>query len=113
MERKVIRWKPILLLLAVLVVAFCVIMAQARERLNALQLQSEQLQQTYAALDQENRELNQTLKYVATDVYVEEVARSEYGYVREGEIRFRFNSLDDLKGYTAEELLALMEELRY
>lgn len=112
MERKVIRWKPLLLLLAVLLVIFYVIMAQSRQRLEELSTQSNQLQQTYALLDQENKELNKTLKYVATDTYVEEIARSEFGYLRDGEIRFRFSSIDVLRGYTAQEYQLLTEELR-
>ncbi len=112
MERKVFRWKPLLLLLAVLLVVFYVIMAQSRQQLAELSTESNMLQQTHADLDQDNKTLRKTLEYVATDAYVEEVARSEFGYLRDGEIRFRFSSIDVLRGYTAQEYQLLTEELR-
>lgn len=112
MGRKLVHWKAIVILLLAMGIIFYVIMAQSRQRLDALSARNESLQQRYAALDQENRDLRDELKYVATDAYVEEVARSEFGYVRDGEIHFHFANIDVLKGYTEQEWNALLDEFR-
>ena len=105
MGRRLVRWKAVVILLVVLGIIFYVVMAQSRQRL-------EQLQQQYAALDQKNRDLREELTYVATDAYIEETARNEFGYVRDGEIHFHFASMDVLRGYTEAEWNALLDEFR-
>ena len=100
------------ILLVVLGIIFYVVMAQSRQRLDALSTRNEQLQQQYAALDQKNRDLREELTYVATDAYIEETARNEFGYVRDGEIHFHFASMDVLRGYTEAEWNALLDEFR-
>ena len=72
MGRRLVRWKAVVILLVVLGIIFYVVMAQSRQRLDALSTRNEQLQQQYAALDQKNRDLREELTYVATDAYIEE-----------------------------------------
>ena len=112
MGRRLVRWKAVVILLVVLGIIFYVVMAQSRQRLDALSTRNEQLQQQYAALDQKNRDLREELTYVATDAYIEETARNEFGYVRDGEIHFHFASMDVLRGYTVAEWNALLDEFR-
>ena len=81
MGRRLVRWKAVVILLVVLGIIFYVVMAQSRQRLDALSTRNEQLQQQYAALDQKNRDLREELTYVATDAYNEETARNAFGYV--------------------------------
>ena len=71
MGRRLVRWKAVVILLVVLGIIFYVVMAQSRQRLDALSTHNEQLQQQYAVLDQENRDLREKLTYVATDAYIE------------------------------------------
>lgn len=52
MGRRLVRWKAVVILLVVLGIIFYVVMAQSRQRLDALSTHNEQLQQQYAALDQ-------------------------------------------------------------
>ena len=111
MGRRLVRWKAVVILLVVLGIIFYVVMAQSRQRLDALSTRNEQLQQ-YAALDQKNRDLREELTYVATDAYIEETARNDFGYVRDGEIHFHFASMDVLRGYTEAEWNALLDEFR-
>lgn len=112
MGRRLVRWKAVVILLVVLGIIFYVVMAQSRQRLDALSTRNEQLQQQYAALDQKNRDLREELTYVATDAYIEETARNDSGYVRDGEIHFHFASMDVLRGYTEAEWNALLDEFR-
>ena len=112
MGRRLVRWKAVVILLVVLGIIFYVVMAQSRQRLDALSTRNEQLQQQYAALDQKNRDLREELTYVATDAYIEETARNDCGYVRDGEIHFHFASMDVLRGYTEAEWNALLDEFR-
>ena len=74
MGRRLVRWKAVVILLVVLGIIFYVVMAQSRQRLDALSTRNEQLQQQYAALDQKNRDLREELTYVATDAYIEETS---------------------------------------
>ena len=104
MGRRLVRWKAVVILLVVLGIIFYVVMA--------LSTRNEQLQQQYAALDQKNRDLREELTYVATDAYIEETARNDFGYVRDGEIHFHFASMDVLRGYTEAEWNALLDEFR-
>lgn len=112
MGRRLVRWKAVVILLVVLGIIFYVVMAQSRQRLDALSTRNEQLQQQYAALDQKNRDLREELTYVATDAHIEETARNDFGYVRDGEIHFHFASMDVLRGYTEAEWNALLDEFR-
>ena len=110
MGRRLVRWKAVVILLVVLGIIFYVVMAQSRQRLDALSTRNEQLQQQYAALDQKNRDLREEMTYVATDAYIEETARNEFGYVRDGEIHFHFASMDVLRGYTEAEWNEALKE---
>ena len=47
--RRLVRWKAVVILLVVLGIIFYVVMAQSRQRLDALSTRNEQLQQQYAA----------------------------------------------------------------
>ena len=105
MGRRLVRWKAVVILLVVLGIIFYVVMAQSRQRLDALSTRNEQLQQ-------KNRDLREELTYVATDAYIEETARNDFGYVRDGEIHFHFASMDVLRGYTEAEWNALLDEFR-
>ena len=118
MGRRLVRWKAVVILLVVLVVFLVRTLSnrtgvlQDEQRLDALSTRNEQLQQQYAALDQKNRDLREELTYVATDAYIEETARNDFGYVRDGEIHFHFASMDVLRGYTEAEWNALLDEFR-
>ena len=45
--RRLVRWKAVVILLVVLGIIFYVVMAQSRQRLDALSTRNEQLQQQY------------------------------------------------------------------
>ena len=47
MGRRLVRWKAVVILLVVLGIIFYVVMAQSRQRLDALSTRNEQLQQQY------------------------------------------------------------------
>lgn len=112
MGRRLVRWKAVVILLVVLGIIFYVVMAQSRQRLDALSTRNEQLQQQYAALDQKNRDLREELTYVATDAYIEETARNEFGYVRDGETTSTLPAWMCCRGYTEAEWNALLDEFR-
>ena len=117
MGRRLVRWKAVVILLVVLGIIFYVVMAQSRQRLDALSTHNEQLQQQYLqqnTLQLEKKQLQEKAGsvYVATDAYIEETARNDFGYVRDGEIHFHFASMDVLRGYTEAEWNALLDEFR-
>ena len=52
------------------------------------------------------------LARVGSEGYVENAAREEYGFIKQGEIVFAFENPDALKGYTEEEYQIIMDEMR-
>ena len=115
MGRRLVRWKAVVILLVVLGIIVMIggnLEVITRNIRSSWSTRNEQLQQQYAALDQKNRDLREELTYVATDAYIEETARNDFGYVRDGEIHFHFASMDVLRGYTEAEWNALLDEFR-
>ena len=111
MDRIVIRWRAMVVVCAVLVallasVVACVLLAAA-------QAQEASLQATFARLQKSQLELTTELAQVGSSSYIESRARTDYAFLKPGEIRFEVVNPDALEGYTEEELKILMQEMVY
>lgn len=49
---------------------------------------------------------------MGSEGYVENAARENYGFIRNGEIVFAFENPELLRGYTEEEYQTIMDEMR-
>ena len=58
-------------------------------------------------------ELTTELAQVGSSSYIESRARTDYAFLKPGEIRFEVVNPDALEGYTEEEMKILMQELVY
>ena len=73
--------------------------------LASLQLKVNVMEMNYADLQLE-------LQRVGSEGYVENAARENYGFIRNGEIVFAFENPELLRGYTEEEYQTIMDEMR-
>lgn len=111
-DRRYFSWKFMAFIAIVLVLAFCAVMHWVRADIAKLQAQDESLRLTVSVMDMENVNLNLELARVGSEGYVENEARENYGFIRQGEIIFAFEDPEALKGYTLEEYQIIMEEMR-
>ncbi len=111
-DRRYLSWRFMALMGILLVLGFCAAMHWVRADIRELEAAKTTLQLRVNIMDMELADLQDQLKRMGSDGYVENEARENYGFIREGEIIFAFEDPDVLKGYTEEEYRIIMEELR-
>ena len=97
MSRSVRAW-PIFLLLAVMLVAFFWWNHQASQDIRDVTSRYDQGRIKLAQLQEEEITLQENLKLVGTDAFIEHQARTEYGYMRDDEIRLVITNPEVLYG---------------
>ena len=97
MSRSVRAW-PIFLLLAVMLAAFLWWNHHASLNIQSVDQQHNQNRIKLAQLQEEEITLQEELKLVGTDAFIENQARTEYGYMRDDEIRFVITNPEVLYG---------------
>ncbi|ADL67842.1 FtsB family cell division protein [Thermoanaerobacterium thermosaccharolyticum] len=85
-ERSKIKFKTILLLLFVAYVAFTFVKQQIT--LNILDNRLNAVTSKVNAAEEENKKLNNQIKYIKTNEFIENEARQKLGLVKKGEIMF-------------------------
>ena len=80
--------------------------------LGCVRLVASPLQYSVSVMEMEYADLLLQLQRVGSEGYVENAAREEYGFIKQGEIVFAFENPDALKGYTEEEYQIIMDEMR-
>lgn len=85
--RKTVSVFPILALLACMVCAFLWTSAQSSQSIDELNQQCEVARLSLTDAQSENQQLQQTLQLVGTDAFIENQARTMYGYMKPDEIR--------------------------
>ncbi len=111
-DRSYIGWPLMALIGVLLVILFAVLMHWVRSDMAALQAQDTTLQLKVNVMEMDFADLQQQLKRVGSEGYVENEAREHYGFIRKGEIVFAFEDPDLLRGYTEEEYQIIMDEMR-
>jgi cell division protein FtsB len=107
-----IGWRWMALGAAAIVAVFIVALAAVRADLHELQVQEATLSLQMQLLEADYESLADELTRVGTDSYVENAARENYGFIRNGEIVFAFQNPEKLRGYTEEEYRIILEEMR-
>lgn len=111
-DRHFFSWTFMGILAALLVILFVAALCWINADIEKLQSQDESLRLSTNALSLEYADLKLELERIGSDGYVENEARENYGYIREGEIVFAFSDPEALKGYTEEEYQIIMDEMR-
>ncbi len=97
---------------AVLLVGLYVFGIQHNDaRLRQLLSEEAERQETVARMEHENLALQRDIQNVGSMGYIEVHARSDHGYLKPGELRFKIENPDLLKGYTDEEWQYIMNEM--
>lgn len=109
MKGKVIPWKGVIVVAGFFLVVFLVLLVGVTNSRNAMEAEYAERQATIVVMEREVAALRSELERVGTDGYVENEARTRYGYVRNGEIRFEFADPDKLGNYTEEEWAIIMD----
>ncbi len=66
-----------------------------------------------ARLNADSNDLRMDIEHAGTESDIEEKARIEHGYMKEGELRFAFDNAEALDDYTAREQLIYEKETGY
>lgn len=111
-DRRYISWGGMALGVVLLLALFGVSMHWVRGDIKALQAQDTTLQLTVSVMEMDYADLQLDLQRVGSEGYVENIARNELDFIRQGEIVFAFEDPELLKGYTEEEYQIIMDELR-
>ena len=111
-DRRYISWKGMALISVLLVILFCVSLHWVRADIARLEAQDTTLQLKVNVMEMNYADLQLELQRVGSEGYVENEARENYGFIRNGEIVFAFEDPDMLRGYTEEECQIIMDEMR-
>lgn len=111
--RKPISWALVVVCCAALMIAVLSYRNWIEEQIVLLGGEEATLTVTLSQRRAESEELRLQIKRAGTDADIEEKARSEYGYMKEGELRFAFDNAEALDDYTAREQLIYEKETGY
>lgn len=111
-DRRYISWGGMALGAVLLLALFGVSMHWVRSDIRKLEAQDTTLQLSVNVMEMDYADLQLNLQRVGSDGYVENIARNDLDFIRQGEIVFAFENPDLLKGYTEEEYQIIMDELR-
>ena len=111
-DRRYISWVGMALAAVMLLILFGVSMHWVRSDIKRLNAQDTTLQLKVNLMEMDYADLQLELQRVGSEGYVENEARENYGFIRDGEIIFAFEDPEVLKGYTEEEYQIIMDELR-
>lgn len=109
--RKPISWALVVVCCAALMIAVLSYRNWIEEQIVLLGGEEATLTVTLSQRRAESEELRLQIKRAGTDADIEEKARSEYGYMKEGELRFEFTNPELLDAYTDEEMAILQREI--
>ena len=95
-EPKRIRWLALFLICGVLVYSYAAGIRQMDAKIAALSQDEGQYRAQLTQLQKEQRALREELSQAGTDAYIENKARTEYGFLKPGEIRFEITNPEAL-----------------
>ena len=111
-DRRYISWRGMALGAALLLILFFTALFWVRSDIDRLQAEDTTLQLKVNMLEMDFADLQLALARVGSEGYVENEARENYGFIRNGEIVFAFENPELLRGYTEEEYQTIMDEMR-
>ena len=113
MERVVVRWQALALVCVVILALFGWAFWRNQQDLQDVTNQQASLQRTLTRLQNNQISLTTELSQVGTISYIESRARTDYSFLKPGELRFEIVNPECLEGYTEAELRLLMQEMVY
>ena len=106
-----VRWPMVIAgVLAIIFLTICSIVHLDAQRVAMNQQEMEKARVSYQ-LKQEKKALEKEIASIETKGYLEKTARSDWGYIKEGEMCFTVINPEALGNYTSQETQILSEEL--
>ena len=112
-DGRYISWRSMVLGIVVLLLLFCTALYWIQNDIGHLQAEDAALQLKVNMVEADYEALQLELSRVGSDGYVENIAREDFGFIKDGEILFAFDDPKKLKNYTEEEYQIIMDELRH
>lgn len=113
MDRVIIRWQAFALVCLVIFGLFFWGMWRNDQDMQSVLNRQAALQRTLTRLQNDQVNLSNELAQVGSTSYIEARARTDYSFLKPGELRFEIVNPDCLVGYTEAELRILMQEMVY
>lgn len=113
MDRVVVRWQALALACVVILALFGWAMWRNQQDLQTATNQQAALQRTLTRLQNDQLSLTTELSQIGTTSYIENRARTDYSFLKPGELRFEIVNPECLEGYTEAELRILLQEMVY
>ena len=113
MDRVIISWRAMAVFCALIVAAFGFAFWNNRQAYDQAAAQETALQQTLTRLQNDQLSLTGQIKEIGTGSYIESKARSDYAFLKPGELRFEIVNPEVLEGYTRDEMQILMDEMTF
>ena len=107
------RWSRFIGLAVLMLTVFLLIWHILGQNTRSLRAEEEGLQVTLGQLQDEAGDLAAALREVGTESYVETQARLQYGFLKEGELRFSFDHPEYLETLTNAEYAIYIRETQY
>ena len=113
MDRVIISWRAMAVFCALIVAAFGFAFWNNRQAYDQAAAQETALQQTLTRLQNDQLSLTGQIKEIGTSSYIESKARSDYAFLKPGELRFEIVNPEVLEGYTRDEMKIVMDEMTF
>ena len=97
-RRKTVRLRTLVMLLVIMTVVYYIFSSAMGGQMNAMLAEEQSRILELQALARMGREIEVEILNAETDAYVENEARTKYGYMRRGEIRFVITNPEVLYG---------------
>ena len=107
------RWSRFIGVVVLMLAVFLLVWHVMDQKTQSLRSEEEGLQVALGQLQDEASSLSDELKAVGSESYVETQARLQYGFLKEGELRFSFDHPEYLETLTNEEYLIYKKETQY
>lgn len=104
MQQRTVNWRGFILICLILLATFLIIHAILKSQYASRMEYETELNRIVTGLEQQNRELEEKLRYAGTDNYIVTSAINDYSFVNKNDIRFEFTNPEALDAYTMEEL---------
>ncbi len=104
MRQRTVNWRGFFLICLILLVSFLILHFILKSQQASRMEYETELNRIVTGLEQQNRDLEEQLRYAGTDNYIVTSAINDYSFVNKNDIRFEFSNPEALDAYTMEEL---------
>ncbi|MCH5286922.1 MAG: hypothetical protein J1E43_05850 [Christensenellaceae bacterium] len=109
-QRGILRWRYLVVMLLLLFLAFFLVMRGVNSDKADVEAAYAQSYRELLLTQEAYNALSAELDQVGSSSYIENVARQNFSFLWEGELRFEITNPENLNGYTYEEMQILQEE---